>query len=282
MSDVDIDELFDAAEAAAVSAEPIDLANEQAVKQRLAGDHPVIPPAPDSVVTLPRGYIENGTPLTEVEIRELNGADEERLARYKTEEDVYNAIITMCTVRVGSIDLKGEPLSARARVLDSLLTGERELIFLKILGATFGNEKEYGFICGNCEEQNMVTILLDEDLPLILPEDDLEYTYTYTTKRGTAIEYRLPVGADLEGLAGVTNIAARTTHLLSRVILKVNGESPMDKKAVAQNLNSGDRAGLEADIRKNSPYIKMALETECASCGKEQTIPLQWGQFLSA
>ena len=277
----DVDELVTAAEAAAMDDE-LDLNNEQEVKQRLAGDHPVIPPVPDLVCTLPRGYNHNGTPQTEVEVRELNGADEERLARYKTEEDVYNAIITMCTVRVGSIDLSDEPYSARDRILDSLLTGERELIFLTIVAATFGNEKEYGFICGYCEEQNEITILLDEDLPLELPDEELRFHHEFTTKRGNTIVFRLPVGSDLDGLAGITNIAARTTHLLSQVIVSINGEPPLDAKAAAQNLNSGDRSQLEQEIKKHSPYIKMTLETECSSCGEEQNIPLQWGQFLSA
>lgn len=278
----DAETLFDQAEAAARNNEA-DHTNEKEVRERLAGDHPVIDPVPELSLELPRGYRAGGVVHTSVEVRELRGSDEERLAKCKSEEDTFNTIISLATDRVGTIDLSQEPLSAKEEVLQALLLGERSRIYLKVVEATFGKEKELGFVCGHCEASNEVTVLLDEDFPLTYPsgdETDLQETYDFVSKKGERLTYRLPIGSDVVGMAGIRSVPERNSLLLSKIILNVDGKVPADIEWFVKNMSMADRWSIIEDLEAHQPYVDPTLKTACSSCGEEVTIPLTWGQFL--
>lgn len=276
---MDTETLFDAA-AAAEDAPPIDLEDEASVKKVLAGDHPVIEDPPDLTIDLPRGYKSQ----TVVEVRELTGADEERLARLKnqSEEEAINTLVSLALVRIGDISLSDEPLSYRRQILSSLLLSERSLIFLGIIKATFGDNKDLQFVCNNCDAENAVTLILSEDFPITFPNESetLKPSYTFYTRKGQEVEWRLPVVKDADGMDKLKTVPERSSKMLSEVILNVDGKELLDPDLWVKNMGMADRQKFVESIDEVQPYVDTVVKTECASCGKEQQIPLSWGDFL--
>ena len=244
----------------------------------------MIAPVPDLTVELPRGFLaQGGVRHTEVEVRELNGADEERLARYKSEEEVYNAIIAMSVVRIGTVDLSSEPLSAKEPIVSSLLLGERSLIFLKASEATFGNERDLAITCGSCETEQETTILVDHDFPLIFPageDEELQDTYDYKLRTGQVVTYRLPIGSDIVDMASLRSIPERSSLLLTKIILNVDGRVPADINTFVKTMGMADRRLLVEDVDSKAPFVDLTVKTQCIACEEEVTIPMTWGQFL--
>ena len=86
----------------------------------------------DNVVTLPGGYINaTGEVITEAEVRELNGRDEEEISKASSLGKVLLAILKRGTVRVGDEQVTED-------LLDRLLSGDRDMLLLGIFKATFG------------------------------------------------------------------------------------------------------------------------------------------------
>lgn len=96
------------------------------INQALAVQEPeqkevkIIPPS-DTVVTLPGGYITPaGEVVTDAEVRELNGLDEEAIARTTNVGKAILTILNRGTVRIGKD-------KADERLLDQLLAGDEML-----------------------------------------------------------------------------------------------------------------------------------------------------------
>lgn len=254
---------------------------EETVRQALSGGRPTVPPAPELTLELPRGYTANGITHTTVEVRELTGADEEYLARYKTDETVFDAIIALAVQRIGTIDLSNQPVSESSRILGTLLIGERLMIFLKVIEVTFGNEKEMRYTCGSCGEEQDLTVLINEDFQINVPEN-LQMVYDFTLSSGKVVKYRLLVGADVLAISenAKATVAQTNTAMLSRIIVSVDGETPLDMADFVRKLSIGDRERLLKDVAQNQPDVALSLSLTCLSCHEEVQAPVTWGQLF--
>ena len=249
----------------------------------LAGEMPTMGEPENPVLTLPRGRLVNNKWETAAEVRELNGADEEYLARRRDPLDYFDAVLALGVTRLGSADLASMSITEREQVLATLLTGERELLFLTVIRATFGNERDLEFQCGSCQGEFTTTLLLDHDFPLV---DDLGFdpplTYEFTTSKGDRIEYRLVNGADQREAASKRNAttAEQNTVVLTNVIKRVNGTVPFDTKEYVLGLSMKDRRDLVADMDKRLPTINNEIDLECQSCGTKNRVTLNWGDLF--
>ncbi len=87
----------------------------------------------NNIVTLPGGYITaTGEVIDEAEVRELTGADEEAIAKAPNVGRALLTILQRGTVRIGEE-------RADDKVLDSILSADRDVLLLAIFKATFGN-----------------------------------------------------------------------------------------------------------------------------------------------
>ncbi|MBD3395103.1 MAG: hypothetical protein GF418_05695, partial [Chitinivibrionales bacterium] len=82
---------------------------------------------------------------TEVELREMTGAEEELLTNQRLirNGDAVNQVLRNCTVRLGEIE---EP--SLKDVLD-LLSGDRLFILVKLRQISLGDEAELELLCPN-------------------------------------------------------------------------------------------------------------------------------------
>ena len=110
-------------------------------------------------ITLPGGFIENGELITTVEVRELNGADEEAISKASSTGKAFNALLQRGLIKIGS-------RAAQPDDLDKLLSGDRDAILIGIRRVTFGDTLNFKIQCGNCAAEQDASVDLVKDVPV--------------------------------------------------------------------------------------------------------------------
>jgi ribosomal protein S27E len=250
----------------------------QEAKEKMAGSVPLISDPQSCVVILPRGILRGQEWEQEAEVRELNGADEEALARVRDVVNFFDHVLAHGVVRVGSEDLSGRSVPERLTVLQNLLLGERSQLLLAIIRVTYGDNKTLNVTCPNCEAEQEIDLILSEDFKSSEMETPHKLTYSYATSKGQSIEYRLVTGAD-QAIAlskkGATT-AEQNSTILSRVITAVDGGFVVDPLKFVRDLSMRDRTVLLDKLTEMQPQIDLTLKVPCAGCGGEQVLALGW------
>lgn len=217
------------------------------------------------------------------EVRELNGADEEYLASLETKPtttyvDYMSAMLKRTVVNIGGISV-----AARPDVIDQLIVGDRETLFLAIVKCTYGYEREYEVVCPKCEGKNDVVINLDEDFPIQIPDIDLHEHIKVKLKGGQEVSLRLPNGGDSSYVAKhATTVAAQNTLMLARCLIPstsvLQGKTPEEW---AKSLNIADRSKLIKAILsiKVGPNIG-EVNVQCSHCGTNMPLNMTWMSLL--
>jgi hypothetical protein len=255
-------------------------------KEAVAGDVPMMSQPPDGSVALFRGLWQQGIWRTEAKVRELTGDDEEAVARAMNADDTLgfvNAMLQQGVQEVGMLDLTTLPGPERMGVINQLLVGEKEWLFLRILQTTFGDERTVVTTCPTCKAEMDVTFQISEDIQIKALEDPQKATYDFKLRDGTMLEYRLVTGEDQSESTKRRGavIPEQNTVLLSRCIVTVNGKTVVDPLHYARSLGAGDRRKLLADINDHQPgpYFQ-EVKLPCAECGVEATFLPGWADLL--
>lgn len=250
-------------------------------RQLTVGSMPMVEPPSDGKVDLSLGLWDGTVHHTDAEVRELNGADEEALAKYTEPVEMFDAVLCRATVRIGSINLSDLPMSERQSHLAQLLVGDRELLFINIIAATYGNERTVPFICPTCEASSEVDILFNQDFKPTTDETP-KTNYEFVSSKGDRITFRLVTGVDQLGLArrrGVTKAEANS-YILSECIINVNGEVPFDPMQYVRDMSMRDRGALLESLNEHQPNLDTVFKFNCPSCGNEVHLPLDWGDMF--
>lgn len=258
-------------------------AEASAVNNAIQDPVPELHPVESVLTNLQRGLIDpaTGTWHTDAEVREMTGADEEYLASLEAQESItyaeyMSSLLRRAVVRVGSIDISKFPES-----LDGLTIGDRDILFLTIVKATYGTEKTFQAECSSCEKTNDVTINLNEDFPIIEPSVDLRSPIEVPMKSGLLVKLRVPTIADNTAVAKTgKSVAEQNTIMLSRC--SVWGEDkPSDVVEWARNLNYADRNKLVKTLLNITAGPKIGeVNVPCAHCKSDLTIRLDWISLL--
>jgi len=221
-------------------------------------------------VTLPGGYItQEGVLVKYAEVRELNGADEEAIAKSGSLVRTLNTILQRGLVSIGGV----EPTKA---VYDELLSGDRDAILLGIRKVTFGSVADYNLMCSTCGETSVVGIDLDKDVPIVeLTNPITDREKTVELRNGNAVVV-IPNGRTQNALLeNATNTAAAlTTVLLENCLLGVNGKGSLGNSTVLK-LGIADRDTLVEAILENNPGPQLgAVKKTCEACGESNDTPI--------
>jgi hypothetical protein len=242
------------------------------------GEKPVIPLPRDGFVRLPGGLkLDSGAIVHDVEVRELTGAHEERLAKAKESGDMsrYMQTFLECGVaKVGDQD-------ASPALLRQLLLGDRDYLLLQIRVATYGDEIEYGeWVCPHCKEQSELTLEV-ADIPIgKMTEEDRQFDVLL--RKGGHATVRLPNGDDeAEILAdpALTN-SERNSILLSRCVLALqnkDGERVVVSafpSLVRDGLGIVDRNRILDEIAKRQPGPRYDKVEYVHTCGNIVHVPM--------
>ncbi|MBQ3420669.1 MAG: hypothetical protein IJH34_03175 [Romboutsia sp.] len=238
-----------------------------------------------------KGYKdENGVMHTEFEYREMNGTDEEAIAKPKVKSSgsmVTRVILERCITRIGSIEKESVKPSEWTSIIQSLAIGDQDFAMLKIREISLGDEFEVSHKCPSCKTKINSVFTLDE-LPLIpysgVEEIEFELPRGYKDKEGTVHKFgvlRHANGLDREALDKVVtqNPSMANTLLLARCI-KSLGTAPITDDLL-RNLSMRDRNYLFSLIRDTSfGYDVSDFEIECPCCERELSISFNQTDFL--
>lgn len=232
-----------------------------------------ITPPSDNLVDLPGGYVTPaGEVIKTVEVREINGRDEEAISRASTMGRVLNLLVSRAVVKIGET-------KATEGMLDDLLSGDRDAILLGIYKATFGPTAEIESWCGGCEEYKTIGIDINTDIKakvLTDPIADRDFTV-----KGRNKEYKvtLPTGRCQKELNNSTDktVAELTTILLENTVESVDGLVVYNKEVI-KNMGSSDRRAIAKEIADRNPGPQFEdLTVTCPDCESEVVVPVSLG-----
>lgn len=235
---------------------------------------PHIAEPPNTAVRLLKGYNGNKDAV----VREMTGADEEHLANIEARRNLsypeyVSALLKRTVISVGSIEVQKDP-----EVVDQLIIGDRDILFLATVRATYGSRRTYTLSCPHCSQDVDLSINLDEDFSIQGTEEDAERDISVVFKNGMEYQFRLPNGEDSLAITKKSkNLAEQNTLMISRCVT-----TPVqNKEAWARNLNIGDRTKVVNAIFDVKIGPKAGeVNDPCPSCGKTINLPLDWVSLL--
>ena len=224
----------------------------------------------DTEVTLPGGFVNReGALVKYAEVRELNGADEEAIARAGTTGRALNTMLQRGLVSIGMETASKEDL-------DTLLSGDRDAILIGIRKATFGKTIEFQGACTECSAEQALILDLDKDIPITTLENPVEdRMWEYESKLGTVI-VGLPTGLTQRRLLENSdkNSAELNTILLAGCIASINGSPSIGATSVLK-LSWKDRDVLVQQILERNPGPRLGeVKKACEACGEDILMPL--------
>lgn len=228
-----------------------------------------ITPPPSAVFQLDGGYMGiDGRWLTEFEVRELTGRDEEALGRVASSSRFILELLERGLVRVGDVPGKD--------ALDGLQAGDWESILLAIRSVTFGDAVDFTPMCFTCQTKYEITVHIREDLRHVALEGPQDLHFEFTGRHGSVYHVVLPTGSTQRKLLQnmELSMAEQNTVLLADCIESVDGRPFMGKGTVL-DMPMADRRGLLAELSDRKPGPRLEeVTTLCPSCGAENAFPL--------
>jgi len=227
------------------------------------------PPA-NNIVNLPGGYIfKDGSVGTTAEVRELNGFDEEALAKANS----INSALKIIFER-GLVSVADETLSKSD--LDSMLMGDRDAILLAIRSITFGQFVDVDVVCNSCNTSQSLEIDLTNDIPVKTLDDRVnDRLITVELKSGVA-EVVLPNLITNKRLMDIPNAtyAETLTEILAGCLVSVNNSHSLGK-ITAQQLGLSDREAIASALYDGAPGPRLAeVSKACEACDNNIKISL--------
>lgn len=238
---------------------------------------PVMSKAPDTSVKLIRGIKLGNEWLDTAVVREMTGGDEEFLAEVESRTGNYGeyslALLKRAVVSLGETDIKETP-----NVLNELIVGDRDLLFLAIIRATYGKVREFKVICPHCSQSNDLLIDLYDDFPIEGNQELARKPIEVTLKDGSVVLFNHPTSDDSARVGKLNkNLAAQNTMMIARCAQV----SVPNKEEWARNLSIADRSTIITAIfdAKVGPTPR-EVNAPCAHCGEEITLMFDWVSLL--
>ena len=233
----------------------------------------ILPPS-ENIVTLPGGFITDaGEVITEVEVRELNGNDEEAIARAANVGKALLTILQRGTVRIG--DQKADE-----KVLDQLLSGDRDTILLAIFKATFGHTTEVPVFMGG--EMRDVEVDLNTDIKYKILTDPINDRVFTVKGRKNEFTVQLPTGTTQKEIImnSDKSQAELTTLMLEGTVMKIDN-SPVVSKQQVRNLGLVDRKRIVDEINDRIPGPQFdEISITDPDTGSEVKVPISFGTLF--
>jgi hypothetical protein len=255
------------------------------INEAIADPVPYMAGVPEVTVELIRGLYDPSDDVwhTDAEVRELTGEDEEYLASLENKKgllysEYMNALLSRAVIRIGTVELTA---ANGKKLVNQLMLGDRDLLYMAVVRATYGDTRLINVACTSCKVKNDVELLLDEDFPVTYPDFDIREGLKVETSRGM-VTLRMPNGEDtVIAQKEADNDATLNTVMLSRCAVWPEGEAPSNPMKWARSLNIGDRKKLINALLDVEVGPKMGeVNTQCASCGEDMPILLDWVSLL--
>ena len=214
-------------------------------------------------------------------VRELTGEDEEALAIFDSKEGVTYGEYLVHLLQRAVISIGSQEINKNKDIIDKLIIGDRDVLFLAIVRATYGKTREVQLSCGSCGKSNDVAIDLDEDFKLEKIDKDLGKPFLVKLKDGNTLSFNLPTTGDsLYASKKGNTVAEQNTFIIARCLQADEG-TPSSRESWAKKLNVGDRKKILKEITSVQPGPRMGeVETQCAHCEENLIVVLDWVSLL--
>lgn len=245
---------------------------------------PSLRPSESLIVTLQRGLIDpvSGIWQTEAEVREMTGEDEEYMSGIEAKgtvsySDYMVALLKRTVVRIGKLSIVDSP-----NVLDNISMGDRDILFLGVIRATYGVSKEFQATCPHCDKDNDISMNLEEDFPVQEPNVDLRSPIEIKLRNGKTVRLRVPTTGDSSSIGKKSQTASeQNTFMIASCSVWGDGEQPQNVEKWAKSLNVADRNKIVKAILdvKAGPKLE-EVKVPCAHCDQELIIRIDWISLL--
>lgn len=231
---------------------------------------PPMPTPPSNVILLPGGYLDaDGELHRDVKIREINGRDEETLARELrnptfTVPRVVDILLRQTVLAVGTID----PVTPA--VLGKLLVGDRSAILLAVRILTFGPDWEVpDFPCRLCGRPCGVIVELESDIKVRTLENPREQEITVELRNGHEATVAFLTGAaQLEMVGDGTRTAPEEqTIAIDQCVRAIDGVPVTGPVALGMGMADRHRIVDALASRQPGPLME-EVSVQCSNCGQ--------------
>jgi hypothetical protein len=220
------------------------------------------------VFTLPCGYLvpETNELITEVEVREITGREEDMLASTQIpNEGKLTLLIAGCVVRLGAITEKAK----LAAIADELLLGDRVFLLFAIRRVSLGNELSVREVCPECKKKHLYVVDLAEELTVKPMPDPMTRVYDYTLLTDKKVRFRVSSGKDERRVARIMK-KQRDDALSAMILMRLellDGEVPTLEKI--KSLTMRERHELRDAFNRVEGGVDTALDFTCSECEHE-------------
>lgn len=240
---------------------------------------------PDDLVNLPGGLVKKDKLIKTAIVKELNGEDEEALARASQSGNTFHFFDRLLKCGVVQLGESKDP----EELLKDLLIGDRDALILGIRKATYGDEIEIAdWICPSCAATATLTMTTD-DIPVkefTDPYNDAEFKVNL--RKGGFADVRLATGEDQ--LAALSNKELTTaqveTIFLRRCVIRLTDERGVEHSmqgypSLAREMSMPDRHAILNELRERQPGPKYdEIKYKCESCGEDQLVAVGLGDLF--
>lgn len=238
-----------------------------------------------------RGYKdENGVYHKDFEFREMNGTDEEAIAKPKVKENgsvVTRVLLERCIERIGTINKSDLKPNEWTKIIQSLAIGDQDIAILLIRTESLGEDIDVSHKCPYCKTKIDTSFSIEEfEYKEYIGFDEIEFELPkgFIDKEGKIHNkgvIRLPLGLDREFLGKLItqNTSKANTLLLTRCI-KSLGKVPVTEDTL-RVLPIKDRNYLFKKLKELTFGYEMdSFDIECPNCGEDLSISLNQVNFL--
>ena len=254
-----------------------------AINAAMADPVPRIQLTPNTTVELFRGVFSDKTNEWETTtvVKELTGEDEEALAALDADGDLLYAQYMSALLKRSVVSVGNTKVTENPSIIDELILGDRDTLFLATVTATYGDNREYQINCPHCKKSNDVLIDL-KGFPTKETKLDAKASISVTLRSGELQEFRLVTGGDSQAVSKKANsVPEQNTVLIARCALWDNKEKPRDVEKWAKRLGMKDRAVIIDKLLEAQPGPEIKeVEALCAHCEKPFPIALNWASLL--
>jgi hypothetical protein len=254
------------------------------INEAVHEEPPEVGEAAPTTVSLLRGVIdpESGEWQQIAIVREMTGEDEEELARLSNLKDLSYSEYTSALLRRAVVSIGTQTINHHPDTLDNLIIGDRDLLFLGVVKATYGNIREFSVNCGACNKINDVSVNLDDDFPVTSSKSSITEPRVVTFKDGTEVKVKYLTGKDAQIIAEASdNPAEQNTAIVVRAVVWDDDRSESIKIQWSKGLSLADRKLVIDTVLDDQPGPTLEeVEAPCGHCDEKITMLLDWASLL--
>ena len=240
---------------------------------------PALPNPLDGPLSLPGGFrrLKPGSGdfevVTDAWVRELNGEDEERIARAQMRNG--QSAFVESVLEAGVEKLGGtKPTSDD---FEGLFMGDRDFLLMEIARVTYGDSIDFNQVeCPRCGQQSDISLSLSEDVPLKRLKDFSDSRFDVRLRNNVVANCTLITSATAEKIADLETTAEINTIIVANAVLELRKEGGETTHiagdvAAAKKLGIVDRQTIVNAVSERMPgpqYNGVRIKHE-PGCGEE-------------